>query len=143
MRKPLLFIALAGMIFTAPTFAADDEPAPLPIPANVEQINDGSLHGKEKILNKAESTPNRTFEEQMHQTMSAMFRRMETMTNSGHPDKDFAQMLAIHDEGAVALARIYMVHGRNEGLRKKAEALIRDRELNIKELKGFYEPQKK
>ncbi len=144
MRKSMMLIALAGLMILAATVnAADDEQVPLPIPTNVEQINDGSIHGKEKMLNKAETTPNRNFEEQMHKTMMAMHRQLETMTNTGDADKDFSRMLAICDEGAVALAKLYLAHGRNEGLRKRAETLIRDRELQIKDLQQFFEPAKK
>jgi hypothetical protein len=142
--KPILSLTLAGLFcLTAVAQAADDEQVPLPLPVTSEQINDQSIHGKENSLNKIETTPNRTFEEQMHKTINAMHRQAETMTNTGDPDKDFARMLMIQDEATVALAKLYLVHARDEGMRHRAEALIRDRELHLKDVKRFVEPEKK
>ena len=53
---------------------------------------------------------------QMHLDMNVHY--------TGDADKDFAAVIAAHNKGAVALARIELAHGTDPDMRKLAEAVI-------------------
>lgn len=67
--------------------------------------------------------------EKMHRDMSITF--------TGDADRDFAASMIPHHEGAIAMARIQLAHGRDAEMRRLAEAVIREQEREITELRTF------
>ncbi len=67
--------------------------------------------------------------ERMHRDMAIAF--------TGDADRDFAAAMIPHHEGAIAMARIVLQHGRDPQIRQLAEAVIREQEREIVALRAF------
>lgn len=67
--------------------------------------------------------------EKMHRDMAITF--------TGDADRDFAASMIPHHEGAIAMARVQLTHGRDPEMRRLAEAVIREQEREIGELRAF------
>ncbi|WP_245903689.1 CopM family metallochaperone [Humitalea rosea] len=67
--------------------------------------------------------------EKMHRDMAITF--------TGDADRDFAASMIPHHEGAIAMARVQLAHGRDPGMRSLAEAVIRAQESEIATLRAF------
>jgi uncharacterized protein (DUF305 family) len=67
----------------------------------------------------------------MHAGMQRMMRDMHAATSSGNPDIDFLAMMIPHHEGAVEMARLALVHGRDPATRRLAEDIIAGQTVEI------------
>lgn len=67
--------------------------------------------------------------EKMHRDMA--------ITYTGDADRDFAASMIPHHEGAITMARVQLVNGRDPGMRSLAEAVIRAQESEIATLRAF------
>ncbi len=67
--------------------------------------------------------------EKMHREMAIQF--------TGDADRDFAAAMIPHHQGAIEMARIQLQHGRDPAMRRLAEAVIREQEREIAELRSF------
>jgi uncharacterized protein (DUF305 family) len=56
---------------------------------------------------------------------------------TGDADRDFAQSMIPHHQGAIDMARIVLEHGKDPELRKLAEAVVSAQEGEIAELKEW------
>ena len=61
------------------------------------------------------------FAAEMNTGMDRMMRDMHTPGYTGKPDIDFLAMMIPHHEGAVEMARLVLVHGRDPATRRLAE----------------------
>ena len=59
------------------------------------------------------------------------------MPMSGDPDRDFAQMMIPHHQGAIDMARIELESGKDPQLRQMAQKIIEDQEREIAALKEW------
>jgi Domain of unknown function (DUF305) len=64
---------------------------------------------------------------------AAMDKMMAAMAieSSGDVDRDFAEMMIPHHQGAIDMARAELRHGRNEQLRRIAQEIIVDQQQEI------------
>jgi uncharacterized protein (DUF305 family) len=67
----------------------------------------------------------------MHAGMERMMRDMHAGAGSGNPDIDFLAMMIPHHEGAVEMARLALVHGRDPATRRLAEDIIASQTVEI------------
>jgi uncharacterized protein (DUF305 family) len=67
----------------------------------------------------------------MHSAMAKMSKDMEAPPMTGDPDKDFLAMMIPHHEGAVEMARLVLLHGRDPLVRTLAEEVIAAQQAEI------------
>ena len=64
------------------------------------------------------------FTAEMANAHALMHRAMADVAPSGDPDRDFARSMIPHHQGAIDMALIELRHGRDERLRRLAQAII-------------------
>ena len=70
---------------------------------------------------------------EMHDVMMADTKRMEAMKMTGDPDHDFAMMMKMHHETAVAMAKIQLRDVKDPAMRAMAEKIVASQEKEIRE----------
>jgi uncharacterized protein (DUF305 family) len=71
------------------------------------------------------------FAREMNAGMDRMMRDMHAPGYTGNPDVDFLAMMIPHHEGAVEMARLVLVHGRDPATRRLAEDIIASQVVEI------------
>jgi len=71
------------------------------------------------------------FAHQMQMDMGAMMHAMHASGFSGNPDVDFLAMMIPHHQGAIAMARLALVHGGDPLTRRLAEEIIASQQAEI------------
>lgn len=77
-----------------------------------------------------------TFPEAMHAAMRAMDAAMAAAPMTGDADQDFLAMMIPHHEGAVEMARLVLLHGRDALVRQLAEEIIAGQQAEIVSMRG-------
>lgn len=75
------------------------------------------------------------FAQEMHAGMERMMHDMHAAGSTGDPDADFLAMMIPHHEGAVEMARLVLVHGRDPATRRLAEEIIASQAIEIEAMK--------
>jgi uncharacterized protein (DUF305 family) len=115
-RLPLIVGALAMVLAALPVAAQDTQHAP------TQPQTGGDIMGMHGAA--------------MHAAMQHMQENMG-MPMSGDPDRDFAQMMIPHHQGAIDMARIELESGKDPQLRQMAQKIIEDQEREIASLKEW------
>lgn len=71
------------------------------------------------------------FEVDMDKGMARMMEDMHGPGYTGNPDHDFLAMMIPHHEGAVDMARLVLIHGRDPLVRQLAEDIIASQTVEI------------
>ena len=74
---------------------------------------------------------NATFASQMMQAMDRMDSAMMAAKSTNDPDRDFAAMMIPHHQGAIDMAKVELVYGRDPVLRRLAEGIIVEQQQEI------------
>jgi uncharacterized protein (DUF305 family) len=72
-----------------------------------------------------------SFESAMDAGMARMMADMDALATTGQPDADFLAMMIPHHEGAVEMARLLLLHGRDPMVRQLAEEIIASQTVEI------------
>ena len=75
------------------------------------------------------------FAQQMDAGMQAMMKDMHAAGVSGNPDIDFLAMMIPHHEGAVEMARLELLYGKDPLTRRLAEEIIASQSTEIAAMK--------
>jgi uncharacterized protein (DUF305 family) len=73
----------------------------------------------------------KSFHQLMHEAMALMDREMENAPMTGDPDHDFAAMMIPHHQGAVDMAKLELLYGKDQALRRLAQEIIVTQEQEI------------
>lgn len=98
-------------------------------------MSDHSLHGA-KAAADSNTAPASRFEADMDTGMARMMQDMHGSSYTGNPDKDFLSMMIPHHEGAVDMARLVLIHGRDPLVRQIAEEIIASQTVEIAAMRG-------
>lgn len=71
----------------------------------------------------------------MQAGMKVMMKDMESAPMTGDPDRDFLAMMIPHHEGAVEMARLVLIHGKDPLVRRLAEEIIASQTIEIRTMK--------
>ena len=71
------------------------------------------------------------FAREMEAGMQTMMKNMHAPGFSGNPDVDFLAMMIPHHQGAVEMARLALIHGRDPLTRRLAEEIIASQTAEI------------
>ena len=71
----------------------------------------------------------------MMQSMSSMMDKMHHMKMTGDPDRDFAEMMIIHHEGAIDMAKAELAAGKDTGIRAMAAAIVTAQEAEVAKMR--------
>jgi uncharacterized protein (DUF305 family) len=74
---------------------------------------------------------NATFASQMMQAMDRMDSAMMAAKPTNDPDRDFAAMMIPHHQGAIDMAKVELIYGRDPVLRRLAEGIIVEQQQEI------------
>jgi hypothetical protein len=72
----------------------------------------------------------------LHVAMRTMIQAMEATPMSGDPDRDFLAMMIPHHEGAIEMARLALLHGRDPLVRQLAEGIIAGQQAEVIAMRG-------
>lgn len=86
------------------------------------------------VLTAAASPTGDAFSADMATAMERMHHSMMRPT-SGDPDRDFAEMMIVHHEGAIEMAKIQLQYGKNQQLRRLAQGIIVEQQQEIATMK--------
>jgi len=75
------------------------------------------------------------FAGEMNVGMDRMMRDMHAPGYTGNPDIDFLAMMIPHHEGAVEMARLVLVHGRDPATRRLADEIIASQTVEIEAMR--------
>ena len=73
----------------------------------------------------------------MMDTMHAMMSRMMAMPMTEDPDIDFSEMMMMHHRGAISMANIQLESGENDSLKRTAQKIITEQQMEIEELEAI------
>jgi len=67
----------------------------------------------------------------MHKSMTQMQKEMERIPGTGDPDRDFALMMIPHHQGAIEMAKVELLYGKDPVMRRLAQEIIADQQSEI------------
>ena len=68
---------------------------------------------------------------ELNSTMDKMHMAMATIERSGNADIDFVRLMLPHHQGAIDMAKVQLLHGKDPQMRRLAEEIVTDQQLEI------------
>ena len=72
-----------------------------------------------------------TFMHAMHTSMKRMNHDMAAAPMNGNADHDFAAMMMPHHEGAIEMAKVELIYGKDPAMRRLAQEILVDQQSEI------------
>lgn len=94
-------------------------------------MTDHSAHHAASVPAAPGAGKRSSFEADMDIGMARMMQDMHSPGYTGNPDRDFLAMMIPHHEGAVDMARLVLIHGRDPLVRQLAEEIIASQTVEI------------
>lgn len=110
------------------TFVLGAVAASAPAPARAQERAASHVHGG--------GARRSSFASAMHEQMQAMAGVMERAPMTGDPDRDFLAMMIPHHQGAIDMARLVLIHGRDPLTRQLAEEIIASQQTEIRSMQA-------
>jgi hypothetical protein len=84
-----------------------------------------------------QSLPDSLFEQEMMESMRKMDQDMGAAPMSGNPNHDFSAMMIPHHQGAIDMAKTFLLHGQDAALRRLAQEIIvtQQQEIQVMQLR--------
>ena len=92
-------------------------------------------HNAVESRDASASESSRRFARDMDAGMTKMMNDMHAAGHTGNPDIDFLSMMIPHHEGAVEMARLVLIHGKDPLTRRLAEEIIASQTAEITAMK--------
>jgi uncharacterized protein (DUF305 family) len=74
--------------------------------------------------------------EGLHQAMTKMMQKMNSMKMTGNPDHDFAMMMAEHHQGSIDMSQIIVKEGKDEKIKMLAQSILDKQPQEQKQLRS-------
>jgi hypothetical protein len=74
-------------------------------------------------------------------SMDKMHMAMGAVKRSGDSDVDFVRLMLPHHQAAIDMAKIQLLHGRDPGMRRLAQEIITDQQLEIELMQRWLKQQ--
>ena len=68
---------------------------------------------------------------QLNASMDKMHMAMAAIVQSGNTDADFVRLMVPHHQGAIDMAKVQLLHGKDPQMRRLAQEIITDQQLEI------------
>jgi len=68
---------------------------------------------------------------QLNASMDKMHMAMAAIVQSGNTDADFVRLMVPHHQGAIDMAKVQLLHGKDPQVRRLAQEIITDQQLEI------------
>jgi hypothetical protein len=77
------------------------------------------------------------FEQEMMESMTKMDQEMGAAPMTGDPNHDFSAMMIPHHQGAIDMAKTFLLHGQDAALRRLAQEIIvtQQQEIQVMQLR--------
>jgi len=95
----------------------------------------GQEHDHHKTTTEGNSPEVKKFMQEMDAGMGKMMKDMHAPGYTGNPDVDFLAMMIPHHEGAIEMARLVLIYGKDPLVRKFAEDIIAAQQAEIESMK--------
>ena len=128
-KRPLTIIAIFG-VFASQALAHDTAQLMQSERNNMGTMeSDSDSFSVEKVkpktpLNESSINSNKPFHQLMDDSMAEMNNGMANAPMSGDADHDFAAMMIPHHQGAVDMAKIELLYGKDPALKRLAQEII-------------------
>lgn len=136
-----LAIAAVAAILAVPTsvvFAQDQTQGQMPMQGqnqgNMMQGQGGAQMPMMRMMDGM--APTQSAQGYMN-AMQQMMQQMTAMEMTGDADTDFAKAMIPHHQSVVAMAQVELKNGKDEGLKKMAQAMIDAQQREIEELQQW------
>jgi uncharacterized protein (DUF305 family) len=77
------------------------------------------------------ASTDKTFDQLMGDAMNVMHKGMDTAPQTGDPDRDFVTMMIPHHQGAMDMAKVLLLYGKDEQLKRLAQEIIADQQNEV------------
>ena len=98
-------------------------------------MTDHSAHQAAEVARPGAAKSN-PFQVGMDKGMARMMDDMHRPGFTGNPDHDFLAMMIPHHEGAIDMARLLLIHGRDPLVRQLAEEIIASQTIEVAAMRG-------
>lgn len=68
---------------------------------------------------------------ELNATMHEMHMAMAAIERSGNADVDFVRLMLPHHQGAIDMAKVQLLHGKDPQMRRLAQEIVTDQQLEI------------